>query len=149
MGFSLTYRTIGSLNLLIAFVILIVFMIISSFFDLFTKRYNLSKTRNNLSTKLLLCFSYEKNLKTLSAPPKQIHCIDGIRVLTSVWIFIAHTYLFNIIMSFTWKRPKASFLPHFETNEKYLIIRNAYLTETFFFMRSGIISKSYFILILI
>lgn len=96
--------------------------------------------RDQLLAKLLISFSYQQNLKILSAPPKKIRCIDGIRVIATVWIFVAHTYIFNILMSFTWKRPNSTFLPRFATDERYLIIRNAFLTETFFFLRCPLIN---------
>jgi len=88
-GFGYAFITMFSLYLMMA--------VVGTIYDLVTIKRTKHKNDYNKIQKLTKCFSVIQNSKELlntKDPPGSISCIHGIRVISTLWVILLHSYDF-------------------------------------------------------
>ncbi|RWS15040.1 Nose resistant to fluoxetine protein 6-like protein [Dinothrombium tinctorium] len=125
------------------FVVVIILVTISTFYELFFQSNSQSdkyKSRSKFIS-AFLAFSLISNGKEFFADRSttNINAIDGIRVLSMIWMFVIHVYFFFIEETFAFSR---NFFHATEDVLFQLIINGFVINDTFFVIGAAMVTRS-------
>ena len=93
--------------------------------------------------KFITAFSIIKNLGIILStkqPLNAITCINGIRVISTFWIILGHTFLYFELVGYGWIN-RDYVIRHYQTQSSYQPIVNFYFSVDSFFFMSGVLAS--------